>query len=238
MATAKKMGEVSWQNVQAKGDAPSPRSGHSITVAGSKAVIFGGCGVSEDGLTQQVFSETWLLELGETPKWELADMLGDVPVARWRHTSTLLPDGKDMLIFGGLCQGKRFNDTYVLSIDKMEWNIKECAGTPPHPRSHHTSNLIEFEAETEEEITKHKVIAAPATPHPFAAAAHLPPARARARRDATPRRAATRRRTAHLAPTACPTRLTAALPPHPAIPFSPPATDLRPRRLRRAGHVA
>jgi hypothetical protein len=161
MASAKKLGEVSWQHFKDDTEGgPSPRSGHSITVTGggSKTVVFGGCGVSNTGDKQEIFSETWLLDIsGDAPKWDLADVMGDVPPARWRHTATLLPDQKNVLIFGGLNKGKRFNDTYVLSIDKMEWNIKECAGTPPHPRSHHTANLIEFEPDDELELPKQRV---------------------------------------------------------------------------------
>lgn len=43
-------------------------------------------------------------------------------------------------------------------MDKFEWNIKECSGTPPHPRSHHTANLIEFPGEEEGEESKHKIL--------------------------------------------------------------------------------
>ena len=80
-----------------------PRSGHSITVcAGDKAIVFGGCGVNAQG-AQEVFSDTWNLSTVEPFTWELADVMGDVPVARWRHTATLLPDST-VLIFGGLCK--------------------------------------------------------------------------------------------------------------------------------------
>ena len=151
MATAKKLGEVAWLHPEAKGEGPSPRSGHSITCIDGKAIIFGGCGVSKDGLSQQIFQETWTLHIGdgENPKWELTDVMGDLPPPRWRHTVTVLPDGADtgqpgkaLLLFGGLHKGARYNDTYVYSVDQKEWNIKECQGAPPHPRSHHTANLI------------------------------------------------------------------------------------------------
>jgi hypothetical protein len=105
-----KLGEVSWQSVTIKNEGPSPRSGHSIVVAPSigKAIVFGGCGVSGADASSEakIFNETWLISTdgignGEAG-WELADVMGDVPVERWRHTATLLPSGNEMLIFGGL----------------------------------------------------------------------------------------------------------------------------------------
>ena len=153
MATAKKLGEIAWQPVTTKGDGPSARSGHSITVSGNKAIIFGGCGVAKDGNTVQIFNETWELGLGgDVYSWTLVEAMGDEPTPRWRHTATLLPGDDTVLVFGGLNKGMRFNDSYVLSVAKMEWNIKECAGTPPCPRSHHTANLVTFPATEVEDI--------------------------------------------------------------------------------------
>ena len=155
------VGEVSWQRYPAT-DAitPSPRSGHSITCHNGKAYVFGGCGVSDDGSKQEIFSETWCCNMqGETPQWEVIDVMGDVPPARWRHTATLLPDQESIFVFGGLSKGKRFNDSYVLSIGSMEWNIKETAGSAPHPRSHHTANLITMDPEEGDDLAlpKHKI---------------------------------------------------------------------------------
>ena len=45
----------------------------------------------------------------------------------------------------------------MLNTDKFEWSIKECAGTPPHPWSHHTANLVEMEAEDDLSLPKSKV---------------------------------------------------------------------------------
>ena len=151
MATAKKLGEIAWQAVSITSkEAPTARSGHSITCTRSKTIVFGGCGVTEDGNTVKIFNETWLLTTnGETYSWAKADAMGDEPTPRWRHTATLLPGDATVLVFGGLNKGMRHNDSYVLDVAKMEWNIKECAGSPPCPRSHHTANLVNFAANEE-----------------------------------------------------------------------------------------
>ena len=61
-------------------------------MVGEKAVIFGGCGVTKDN-EPCVVNETYYLTMTADPmKWELADLMGDIPSPRWRHTATLLPD--------------------------------------------------------------------------------------------------------------------------------------------------
>lgn len=67
---AKPLGEISWSQPAQKGDKPTPRSGHTITVAGEKAVIFGGCGITKDN-EPIVSNQTFYLTLTADPmKWE------------------------------------------------------------------------------------------------------------------------------------------------------------------------
>jgi len=138
---------VSWVQPTTRGHSPGPRSGHTITVLKDTAVIFGGCGV--DGEMPQVFDETYLLHITEGFRWEKIAPSGPAPSARWRHTATLLPDGDSVLVFGGLCRGQRFNDAFVFSLKSRSWRHAKIAGTPPHPRSHHTANLVEFDVEAD-----------------------------------------------------------------------------------------
>ena len=85
MATAKKLGEVCWLHPETKGERPTARSGHSISCIDGRAILFGGCGVSADGLSQEIFNDTWELHIGEgdAPAWQLADAMGDLPNPRW-----------------------------------------------------------------------------------------------------------------------------------------------------------
>ena len=147
-----KSGEVAWVQPKDKGTRPGPRSGHTTTCTREKAIIFGGCGVQEG--RSAIFNETYILHISDGFRWELADVTGDVPSPRWRHTATLLPDNNSILVFGGLCKGKRFNDTHVFDVDAKEWKAMEIAGYPPHPRSHHTATLVEFDEEEDGEAEK------------------------------------------------------------------------------------
>ena len=69
-APAKQLGSVEWWQPATKGDKPPPRSGHTITVVGDKAVIFGGCGISKNN-EMSVSNQTFYLSMGTDPmKWE------------------------------------------------------------------------------------------------------------------------------------------------------------------------
>ena len=124
-----KSGEVAWFSPKEKGNKPGPRSGHTITCAQEKAILFGGCGVGEG--QSAVFNDTYVLHIADNYRWEKIDAMGDLPLPRWRHTATILPDNNSIFVFGGLCKGKRFNDSHVYDIARREWSLKEVRWRPP-----------------------------------------------------------------------------------------------------------
>ena len=150
-----KSGEVIW--VQPKENPkstarPCARSGHTITCLSEKAYLFGGCGVEGGG--PSVFNDMHVLHISESFRWEKLDAMGDVPSPRWRHTATLLPDNQSIFLFGGLCKGKRYNDSHIFDVTRKEWRAAEVAGMPPHPRSHHSATLVEFDEEEDGDAEK------------------------------------------------------------------------------------
>ena len=46
------------------------------------------------------------------------------------------PDARAHLACSLRLACRRYNDVHVLSVEKNEWSIKECAGSLPQPRSH------------------------------------------------------------------------------------------------------
>ena len=150
-----KSGEMAWlspkENPKSTGK-PSPRSGHTLCCANEKAYLFGGCGI-EDGAAA-VFQDMWMLHISDGFRWEKIDAMGELPPPRWRHSCTMLPDNATIFLFGGLCRGRRFNDSFLYDVNRREWRQADIAGTPPHPRSHHTASLVEFDEEDDGDAEK------------------------------------------------------------------------------------
>jgi dynein heavy chain, axonemal len=68
---------------------------------------------------------------------------GKAPSPRWRHTATTIDDNR-MLVWGGIGEKSRFDDTYILQLEDETWSWSEQKpeGTLPAPRSYHTATLI------------------------------------------------------------------------------------------------
>uniref|UniRef100_A0A7S2QUS9 Uncharacterized protein n=1 Tax=Triparma pacifica TaxID=91992 RepID=A0A7S2QUS9_9STRA len=134
---------------------PSPRSGHSFTVCGANAYLFGGLG--EVNSPPAPSNDLFLLRMGSAEmEFTALDLPGTKPPPRWRHTASLI-DQNQILLFGGFASStQRYNDVWVFNTVTMEWwqpvpKSSECvdgnhmaSGWPgtPSPRGAHTSTLI------------------------------------------------------------------------------------------------
>ncbi|RDD38765.1 tRNA wybutosine-synthesizing protein 4 [Trichoplax sp. H2] len=70
--------------------------------------------------------------------WESIACSGDMPTARWRHTATIIDDGK-CLIFGGITTNMvTLNDSYIFEFASRKWSRVSVAGLVS-PRHSHTA---------------------------------------------------------------------------------------------------
>ncbi|XP_041825478.1 rab9 effector protein with kelch motifs isoform X2 [Melanotaenia boesemani] len=117
-----------WIEKEVTGEAPSPRHGHALTVAGNVAFLFGGaCTINQED-SPVYFSDFFMLTV--TPDdmtWEEIPQSGEVPSAREGHTLCVVK-GK-LYLFGGASSPEATEclpGVYSFDIVSLTW---ECLAT-------------------------------------------------------------------------------------------------------------
>lgn len=130
-----------WYVVSAVGECPTMRVGHTCTFIKSvnegdngKLYIIGGANPSGS------FCDTFTLDLN-TLSWDTLESSGFK--ARYEHAA-FVPScrPRSIYIFGGADQGGNMNDVQVLDTERNVWNTLTVGGTPPCPRTFHTSAVV------------------------------------------------------------------------------------------------
>ncbi|KAJ0479347.1 putative kelch-type beta propeller [Helianthus annuus] len=122
------VGTESWSLVEAKGDIPIARSGHTIVRAGSKLILFGG----EDNKRRKL-NDLHMFDL-KSLTWLPLHCKGAGPSARCNHVTSLYDD-KLLLVFGGTSKSKSLNDLFSLDFETMMWSRIKIHGFHPSPRA-------------------------------------------------------------------------------------------------------
>ena len=151
---------------------PSPRSGHTMSVVGTSAFLFGGICESaspnagpddfNDDTIAKSSKDLYRLQLvsGEGMEWEWIRTAGeDQPLGRYKHTTNVF-DNTQLIFFGGFHTAEhRLNDIWVFDAVAYSWrqpnkkhneeSAKPCqlvnqewANVPP-PRGGHSATLIQ-----------------------------------------------------------------------------------------------
>ncbi|KAL3314118.1 Host cell factor 2 [Cichlidogyrus casuarinus] len=132
---------------------PCPRLGHTFTLVGSTAYIFGGItNDSEDPKNNipRYLNDLFSIDIrpgspGYT--WNAPITTGEPPCPRESHStiSYQVIDGdakrSKLLVYGGM-NGNRLGDVYLLDTTTMAWTKPMQGGQIPAPRSLHTATLI------------------------------------------------------------------------------------------------
>ncbi|VDD74692.1 unnamed protein product [Mesocestoides corti] len=146
-----------WKRLKPKpprnGPLPCPRIGHSFTLVGQRAFLFGGItNDSEDPKNNipRYLNDLYTLELRPNSSamcWDIPVTYGQPPSPRESHTAVAyqVMDGLikkwRLLVYGGMT-GCRLGDLWQLEIDTMTWIKPTVSGDPPAPRSLHSSTVI------------------------------------------------------------------------------------------------
>ncbi|KAL5782345.1 hypothetical protein ACOSP7_007374 [Xanthoceras sorbifolium] len=116
-----------WSLMEAKGDIPIARSGHTVVRASSVLILFGG----EDAKRKKL-NDLHMFDL-KSLTWLPLHCTGTGPSPRSNHVATLYDD-KILFIFGGSSKSKTLNDLYSLDFETMIWSRIKIRGFHPSPR--------------------------------------------------------------------------------------------------------
>ncbi|XP_076958227.1 acyl-CoA-binding domain-containing protein 6 isoform X2 [Bidens hawaiensis] len=117
-----------WSLVEAKGDVPIARSGHTVVRAGCHLILFGG-----EDIKRRKLNDLHMFDL-KSLTWLPLHCQGAGPCARCNHVAALYDD-KLLLVFGGTSKSKSLNDLYSLDFETMMWSRIKIRGFHPSPRA-------------------------------------------------------------------------------------------------------
>ncbi|TKY71997.1 Acyl-CoA-binding domain-containing protein 4 [Spatholobus suberectus] len=117
-----------WSLMEAKGDIPVARSGHTVVMANSVLILFGG----EDAKRRKL-NDLHMFDL-KSLTWLPLHYTGTAPCPRFNHVAALY-DGKILFIFGGASKSRTLNDLYSLDFETMAWSRIKIRGFHPSPRA-------------------------------------------------------------------------------------------------------
>lgn len=117
-----------WSLMEAKGDVPVARSGHTVVKSSSVLILFGG----EDSKRRKL-NDLHMFDL-KSMTWLPLQCTGTGPSPRSNHVAALYDD-RILYIFGGSSKSKTFNDLYSLDFETMMWSRIKIRGFHPSPRA-------------------------------------------------------------------------------------------------------
>ncbi|XP_057979282.1 acyl-CoA-binding domain-containing protein 4 isoform X2 [Malania oleifera] len=122
--------------METSGKIPIARGGHSVTLVGSKLIMFGG-----EDRSRRLLNDVHVLDL-ETMIWDLVETTQTPPAPRFDHTTAVHAE-RYLLIFGGCSHSIFFNDLHVLDLQMMEWSQPQLQGDLVSPRAGHAGVTID-----------------------------------------------------------------------------------------------
>ena len=114
----KEGGEGEWRLVEAKGDIPSARFGHSLCSVGSSLFMFGGR--EGTAIDEKLLNDLYKFDC-ETSTWSLVTCTGSVPCPR-SFQSMVATDSGLLFVFGGCPAAGRLADLHQVDTKTGVWS--------------------------------------------------------------------------------------------------------------------
>jgi hypothetical protein len=67
---------------------------------------------------------------------QLHSVSGQIPSGRSGHSSCVLPKTNELVVFGGVKNGKWLNSVAILDTNRWRWSTVKVVGNAPRPRSY------------------------------------------------------------------------------------------------------
>jgi len=103
-------------------------------------LCFGGEKLNDTG--KLVTTEEVMVLDTEIMLWYPPQVSGQNPSGRGGHASCVLPNSNELVVFGGVKNGKWLNSVSTLDTNRWRWTTVKAVGDAPPPRSYHTSTAI------------------------------------------------------------------------------------------------
>eukprot|EP00064_Thunnus_orientalis_P006896 superscaffoldBa00000739_g6915 len=153
-----------WLEKEMRGEAPSPRHGHALAVAGNVAFLFGGASsINPEEDNPVYFNDFYMLTgklylFGGVSRHDATECLpgvysfdivsltweclttGGVTLKTLGHSSVAV--GDNIYVYGGMLEGNPTDDLMVFNTAKMKWKVPLYVGIPPARRHGHTAFIL------------------------------------------------------------------------------------------------
>lgn len=128
-------GQLQWTALEATGSIPTPRSGHSAVMVGTRMIVFGG----GEGWGADCFNDLHVLDCdfdANVFMWLRPAFTGMPPAPRTGHCAAIVRSS--MFVFGGGDAKRALNDLHILHVDTMTWSRPSDTGAVPRARAGHS----------------------------------------------------------------------------------------------------
>jgi hypothetical protein len=119
-----------WYQPPVKGTPPGPCNMHSADYVSSRREVF----VFRGGNGREYLNDLHALNV-DTLTWRKVETRGEIPQPRANHSSAILEETQELVLFGGWNGNERLNDIHILDTITSTWTCPRVGGVLPHPRA-------------------------------------------------------------------------------------------------------